>query len=300
MIGPTTSPMSPSISRPDLDATTPLTTRVTWAQSCGITDRGRVRKTNEDQFLIAALTTALRIQQSSLPQSKTQYAPEPGNLLIVADGMGGHAAGEQASALAVSTIEGFLLDTLRWVFTLDEPSPGGPLAELKAALESADASVCEAALADPRLTGMGTTVTMAFGMGPDVYIAHVGDSRCYLLRSGRLHQLTRDHTLVDQMVRAGTMTAEVAATHQWRHVITNCVGGPTKGIQTEVHKLEIEPGDVLLLCTDGLTEMLSDDTLSSILGAVPDPRSACEQLVQLANDAGGRDNITAVIARHDC
>jgi protein phosphatase len=272
-------------------------TRSLWVRSFGITDRGRKRETNEDQFLVAALTTSLHVQQSSLPQSTTQYATEPGNLLIVADGMGGHAAGERASALALSTIEGFLLDTLRWLFTLDEPAPGGTLAELKAALERADARVCDAARRDPRLSGMGTTLTMAFSLGHEVYIAHVGDSRCYLFRSGRLHQLTRDHTLVDQMIQSGSLTAERAATHQLRHVITNCVGGGKQGVQTEVHKLEVGTGDVLLLCTDGVTEMLADEAIASVLSSSQDPRINCEQLVQLANDAGGRDNITAVVAQ---
>jgi PPM family protein phosphatase len=271
-------------------------------RSSGLTDCGKVRPDNQDQFLIAALARALWIQQSSLQQSAVQYADAQGQMLVVADGMGGHAGGAQASSIALGAIEDFLLNTLKWLFALGEPEEAGPidaLEELKGALRRADAQICEEAAHHPELRGMGTTVTMAYSHGSDLFIAHVGDSRCYLLREGALHQLTRDHTLVQEMVESGIIPAEVAAHHDLRHVITNVVGGPAPGIKAEVHKIHLEAGDVVLLCTDGLTDMLSDEQIAAVLMSEHSPRAACAALVRRANEGGGRDNVTAVVARYD-
>ena len=128
-------------------------------------------------------------------------------------------------------------------------------------------------------------------------MVHVGDSRGYLYRGDELHQLTRDHTLVAEMARRGLLTAEQAAGHRLRHVVTNVVGGLEPGVSVEAHKIGLEPGDVLLLCTDGVTGMVTDDQIRGILHAEIDPQRACEQLVARANEQGGRDNITAIVAR---
>ena len=130
-------------------------------------------------------------------------------------------------------------------------------------------------------------------------MVHAGDSRCYLRRDQQLFQLTNDHTLVNQMVRNGVLPAADARKHHLRNIITNAVGGSEKGIQVEVHKATLEPGDVVLLCSDGLTEMVPDVQLGEVLKDEPDPAAACRQLVDLANQAGGRDNITAIVARFD-
>jgi serine/threonine protein phosphatase PrpC len=267
-------------------------------QSFGLTDRGRVRETNQDQFVTASLMRALWIKQSSVPQSPVHYADNHGHVFIVADGMGGAAGGEKASAIAVGAVEEFLLNALRWLLSLDPSSEATVLRDFKAALRNADACVYAAASATPGLRGMGTTLTMAYSLDAELFLAHVGDSRAYLLRGGALQRLTRDDTLVQQMVDTGILTPEQAAEHAFRHVITNVVGGPTPGVQTSVHRMRLEPGDVLLLCTDGLTGMVSDERIATILKAAGTPKDACEQLILLANEEGGTDNVTVVVARY--
>jgi protein phosphatase len=272
------------------------------SQSFGLSDCGKERPRNEDQFLIATLTTALRIEQSTLEQNTVRYADGDGQLLVVADGMGGHAGGAEASALAVGAIEDFLLHSLRWLFALGSPAAEergrDVLEEFKAALRRADASVCEAAAARPDLKGMGTTLTMAFGVGSKLYVAHVGDSRCYVHRAGGLHQITRDHTLAQELMEGGVISQDRVAEHEFRHVVTNAVGGPSKGVRVEVHSLNLQANDVVLLCTDGLTEMVSDTEIAALLRDEPKPRRACEELVRRANEHGGTDNVTVIVSRY--
>lgn len=282
-----TPPDEPSSSRP-------LTVR-----TYGLTDRGRVRRSNEDQFLVAELAKAMRVQYASLPQRKTQYADERGYLFIVADGMGGHQAGEQASALAVQSIEAFALNTLKWFFRLKGAEEQDILKEFQTALQQADARVCREAAQHPELVGMGTTVTIAYTFGSRLFLVHVGDSRCYLFRGKQLLRLTHDHTLVEEMVRLGQLQPEEAAHHRLRHVITNAVGGHELGVQVECHRLELEQDDTLLLCSDGLTGMVPDNRIAAILQADHDPRTACERFVGEANDHGGKDNITVIVARFE-
>src|SRR5262249_16205461 len=158
----------------------------------------------------------------------------------------GAAAGECASAVAVGTIEQFALGALKWLLTLEEgPNETAVLGEVKGALRGADAGGCEEAARHPELQGKGTTVTRACSGWPRLFSADVGDSRAYLMHAGRLARLTQDHTLVQQMVAQGILTPEGAAQHDLRHVITNVVGGTKPGVQTEVHKLDIVPGDTL-------------------------------------------------------
>jgi protein phosphatase len=265
----------------------------------GLTDRGKVRSVNEDQFLVAVLTQALQVQYTSLPQPAMQYGNERGHLFIVADGVGGHQGGEQASALAVNTIERFVLNAFKWLLQLKESGGAGILTEFHAALRQTDTQICQAAHEQSQLWGMGTTVTLAYSLGRDLFIAHVGHSRCYLFREAKLRQLTHDHTVVQEMVSRGLLGSKEAKEHPWRHVISNVVGGSHEGVQPEVHKVGLEANDVLLLCTDGLTEMVPDKTIASILKAESDPRRACEKLLAQANDSDGRDNITVVVARYE-
>jgi len=282
-----TSPAEPSLSRP-------LAVR-----AFGLTDPGRVRPSNEDQFVVAELTKAMRVQNTSLPQPKMQYADDQGHLFIVADGMGGHQAGEQASALAVQSIEAFALNTLRWFARLKGAEEQEVVNEFQAALQQADARVCHEAALHPELAGMGTTVTMAYSFGSRLFLVHVGDSRCYLFRGKQLHRLTQDHTLVEEMIRRGQIQQEEAAHHRLRHVITNVVGSHEPGVQAECHRIDLEPDDTLLLCSDGLTEMVPDDRITAVLRADHEPRTACERLVAEANEQGGKDNVTVIVARFE-
>jgi serine/threonine protein phosphatase PrpC len=279
------------------DAAPPLETRPLTVKTFGLTDQGRARASNEDHFLIAELTKAMRISQTSLPEAKTQFGEEHGHLFLVADGMGGHRGGEHASAMAVLAIQQFTLNTLKWFFDSNRQEAQRVLAAFQAALREADTRVREEAADHQELRGMGTTVTMAYQLEEQLCVVHVGDSRAYLYRADELHQLTRDHTFVAEMVRSGALQPEDAATHRLRHVITNVVGGTEAGVKVEAHAVEVHAGDRLLLCSDGLTEMVTDEAIAATLRAEPEPQSACAKLVAQANEAGGRDNITVVVVR---
>jgi serine/threonine protein phosphatase PrpC len=265
----------------------------------GLTHQGRVRPSNEDHFLIAELTKSMKVLQTSLAQPKTQCSDERGHLFIVADGMGGHQAGEQASAMAVESIEAFALNTLSWFFLLRGTEEHDVLKEFQAALQQADVKVCREAAQHCDLAGMGTTVTIAYSVGSRLFVVHVGDSRCYLLQGSELHRLTHDHTLVAEMISRGVLQPDEAARHRLRHVITNVVGGPELGVKVECHRIELVAEDMLLLCSDGLTEMVPDDRIAAVLQAHRDPREACERLVAQANEDGGKDNITVIAARFE-
>jgi protein phosphatase len=146
---------------------------------------------------------------------------------------------------------------------------------------------------------MGTTLTMAYCLDAQLCVVHVGDSRAYIFEDDALEQITHDHTLMAEMLRQGTLRPEEAARHRLRNVITNVVGGNEAGVNVESHALEVHAGDRLLLCSDGLTEMLTNDAIAAVLRAEPQPQAACTKLVAHANDAGGRDNITALVVRFD-
>ena len=272
----------------------PLTTK-----AFGITDRGKVRVSNEDQFLVAQLSKAMRVWQTSLPEPKLQIGDDRAHLFLVADGMGGAQAGERASALAVAAIEQFMLNSFKWFFGSNSAEAQRVLGHFQAAFKDADARVLEEAAEHPELTGMGTTVTMAFQLGAQLCILHAGDSRAYVYRDGELQQLTLDHTVTAEMVRSGSLRPEEASGHRLRHVITNVIGGNELGVNVECLALELRDGDRLLMCSDGLTEMVPDEAIAATLAAEPEPEAATKKLLAQANDAGGSDNITIVVARFD-
>jgi serine/threonine protein phosphatase PrpC len=265
----------------------------------GVTDKGKVRSTNEDQFLIAELTKAMRVWQTSLPEPKVQVGEERAHLFLVADGMGGHQAGERASALAVAAIENFTLNSFKWFFGTDGIEAKKVLAQFQSAFSRADVEIAETAAAHPELRGMGTTVTMAFQLGAQLCVVHAGDSRAYLHRQRELHQLTRDHTLVADLIRTGVLQPDQAAGHHLRHVITNVIGGPEAGVKVEARALQLQDGDRLLLCSDGLTEMVTDDTIAAILNADRAPEAAATKLLERANEGTAPDNITLVVVGFD-
>jgi PPM family protein phosphatase len=271
----------------------PRTLRVT---THGLTDRGQERAANEDQFLTAEMRRVLRVTQSSIPQPESLLGEPLGQLLVVADGIGGQRGGDYASAMAVVGIENLLLNTLGWLCRLQGE---GVLHELNEALRATDRWVDAAAGGRPDLRGMGTTLTVAYLTGDSLYVAHAGDSRCYLLRDHELVRLTHDHTLVESMVSGGLISAEDAEHHHMRTVVTTAVGGGKAGVEPEVHKHTVVAGDVLLLCTDGLTGHLRDPEIAEVLAAAPTPADACRRLVDEANRRGGQDNITVVVARFD-
>jgi protein phosphatase len=219
------------------------------------TDVGLVRSNNEDAYLTAP------------------------PLFAVADGMGGHRAGEVASAGAIRTLQ---------------KEAGHDTDSLVAAVQSANRAVHAEAAANPELAGMGTTITAMMTTNDAAQIVHVGDSRAYLLRDGRLRRLTQDHTVVDRLAREGKIPAEEADRHPQRSVLERALGvGPE--VDVDVQLLDVRPGDRLLLCTDGLTSMLNDEEIREILLTEKDPEVAARALIDAALAAGGKDNVTAVI-----
>jgi serine/threonine protein phosphatase PrpC len=265
----------------------------------GISDRGKVRRNNEDQFLIAELTKSMRVRQTSLPEPDLQTGDEHAHLFLVADGMGGERAGERASALAVVAIEHFTLNTFKWFFGARGEEAKAALREFQTALQQADTRILEESAAHPELSGMGTTVTMAFHLGTQLCVVHVGDTRAYVYRDAHLHQLTEDHTVVAEMVREGTLQPDEATRHPMRHVITNVIGGHDRGVRVEARALDLQAGDRLVLCSDGLTEMVTDDEIAAALEAQSGPDAAARHLVAQANERGGSDNITVIVVRFD-
>jgi len=265
----------------------------------GLSDRGKVRKANEDQFFIADLNKSMRVHQTSLDiEDQTRlFGDSQGKLLLVADGMGGHAGGERASTLAVDAVCGYLLNNMRWFFRLHEDDQNDFLDDLKSALEQCQSRVSAEAERTPQRKQMGTTVTMAYVVWPRLYVVHAGDSRCYILRKSKLSQITTDHTFAERFVEAGTIEPEEAESSPWSNVLWNVVGGDSEELLPEVYKAELQLGDTLLLCTDGLNKHVSDNLITALLDADTNAEDICCRLVEATNEAGGTDNVTVVVAR---
>jgi protein phosphatase len=265
----------------------------------GLTDPGLVRPSNEDSFLIAEMARTLWVRQTNLPQPPMQYGRNRAHLFLVADGVGGHEAGEVASALTLESVEAFVLHLLRRFSNLQADDAPAVLMDFQAALRQADARLFEEVVQHPEWAGMGTTLTLAFASGRFLFVVHAGDSRCYLFRAGTVRQLTTDHTVAAELARRGVISAANIVHSPYRHVVTNLIGGNGAGVQVDVQKIDLQTGDVVLLCSDGLSDMLTNEQIAQVLSAEPDPETACGRLVAHANSAGGRDNITAIVARFE-
>lgn len=264
----------------------------------GRTHPGRVRKVNEDHFLVAELTRRLAVTATSLDHPPTRAGSCRGHLFLVADGMGGHRAGEMASSLSVWSIESFLLNSLKR-FICSECIDEDLMDEFRKALEQADAAIIDEATAHAEMLGMGTTLTLAFAIERTLFVAHVGDSRCYHLSNGELKQITRDHTVAAELVAHGVLTPEQAERSPYRNSLTNALGGRDKGVQTDLHVVGLAPGDTVLVCSDGLHGALGDEEITNVLNRAHDPDKACAALIAEANNHGGKDNITAIVARFE-
>src|SRR5437588_8821929 len=255
-------------------------------------DRGRTRDHNEDKFLVADLT---KKSASLLPEVRRHDIGPRGTLLVVADGMGGAAAGEVASAMATDTIYAHLMKTWN---AEDEVTPQRFAYRLKEAVEVANASIHAHAKAHPEVRGMGTTTTAAGVLNDQLYLTQVGDSRAYLIRGGEAHQLTKDQSLMQRLVEAGELTEEEAAQSERRNIILQALG-PDPKVKVDLTHQEVRRGDILVLCSDGLSGQVKKDEIAKIVTAAPNLSSAFDQLIALANERGGPDNITVVIARFD-
>ena len=233
--------------------------------ACVKSDIGLVRQLNEDSYIFV-----------------------PPNLFAVADGMGGHAAGEIASNLATKVVKEYVSQHVGSADTVQV---------LEQAISMANKVVYQTAKNISECAGMGTTVTVVYIDGNMAYWGHVGDSRLYLLRDASIIQLTNDHSLVWELMQSGTITREEAASHPQRNILTRAVGS-SEQVKIETGSIQTLPGDILLLCTDGLTNMVSEDEICNVIYSMPDIGEAVDKLISLANEAGGYDNITAVIIKY--
>lgn len=210
------------------------------------------------------------------------------NLFIVADGMGGHAAGDYASRTAVETV----------VSTIEDSFEKNSVKLLTKAVETANSVVYKEAVAKPELAGMGTTMVAATFVGRYLQAINVGDSRIYIIRGEEIKQISRDHSLVEEMVRSGSIPKEQARNHPDKNIITRAVGVKNH-VEPDVYTEELQKGDCVLLCSDGLTNMVDDETMRSIVAETEDVAEATKRLIDMANEQGGRDNISAVLIRYE-
>lgn len=263
----------------------------------GLTDVGRKRANNEDHFLIGRLAKNLDICATSLSDEDcNDFEPDAeGELLIVADGMGGQAAGERASQLAVRAVTSYVLNMMPWFFRLHRDSEEDLIDDLKVSLLTAQDWLYYHAANEPRDSGLGTTLTLAYLVWPRAYVVHAGDSRCYLHRRGKLTRITQDQTVAQAYLDKGMISKDEAVTSPYRHILWNVVAGDSDKLLPTVYKLKLEAYDSLLLCTDGLTIHVSDEEIARVLDGPLPADDKCHLLVEMANMLGGHDNVTAVL-----
>ncbi len=269
------------------------------ADTYGLTDIGKVRRINQDHFLIAGLHKVIEIQHTSLTR-KDQHRFDSGAralLLLVADGVGGGSGGEEASGLALDTIVGYATNSMRCFYKLDDRVTTDLLQELAQSVRQSHETVRAEASSRPGLLGMATTLTMAHVLWPRAYVVQIGDSRCYHLHGGRLEQVTKDQTIAQELVDQGILPAEQIEHSPLSNVLARSIGGDEVDLTPAISTVSLAPGDVLLLCSDGLTRHLSQEAIAERLDQAESARAACERLVQDALDAGGSDNVTVVVAR---
>ncbi len=239
---------------------------------CACSDIGKVREINQDAYFY--------IEDEVLP------------IFIVADGMGGHKAGEVASNTAISTIISYYEASKEKIINKEMFIPefinySVALANEKLIYESEN---------DDELKGMGTTITMCIVLENELYIGHVGDSRAYLVRGGKLIQLTQDHSLVGELLRSGSITKEEAATHSKKNVILRALGSEEK-LKVDILTVDLEKNDKFMLCTDGLTNMVSEERMLEVITLEDEPSSICSKLVNISNEIGGIDNTTIMLIK---
>jgi protein phosphatase len=258
----------------------------------GRTDVGRTREHNEDSFVVADLSTGNATLQ---PEVRVHNAGPRGSLFMVADGMGGAAAGEIASAMATEVV----LEEMQrmWVEGVDR-SPGAFARALKHAAKAANTRINSYAVAHPENRGMGTTATIAGLLQDTIYVAQIGDSRGYIVRDGIGIQITKDQSLMQKLVEAGELTEEEAEHSERRNIILQALG-PEASIKVDLTHQPLRRGDTLVLCSDGLSTQISRDTIAEIIESEKDLTQACRKLIDAANAKGGPDNITVIVARFE-
>jgi PPM family protein phosphatase len=265
-----------------------------------VSDTGKVRSHNEDHFLVSQVSRKQQVLATNVPND---LFPEPigddAYSMIVADGMGGMAAGEVASQMAITTGLKLFQKSPKWGFKVNKREARELFDRVNGYLQEIDMVLTERSESDRRLFGMGTTLTAAYSIGVDLFIIHLGDSRAYLYRDGNLMQLTKDHTVAQAMADAGYIAPEEVRYHNKRNVLTNFLGGHHGKVSADVRWLRLKNADRLLLCSDGLTDMVDDESITKIMGAHNQPRDAAQSLLDEALERGGRDNVTIIVANYE-
>jgi len=262
--------------------------------------RGNVRDNNEDHYLAIRFQRSLETLCTNVEEGILESSfDEIGYGMLVADGMGGMAAGEVASRIALCKLVELVVNTPDWIMKLTQPDDiSVVMRRMVQRFRQVDDALREQAESDSSLLGMGTTLTVAVSLGRDLLIGHIGDSRAYLMRNKKLHQVTNDHTLAQALVDAGIADPDDIATRAMRHVLTAALGSTAGRVDPQVQRLHLAPNDQVLLCTDGLSEMVNKETITSVLKEATSSKKACQSLIDLALAAGGSDNITVALARY--
>ncbi|HKI96484.1 MAG TPA: protein phosphatase 2C domain-containing protein [Gemmatimonadales bacterium] len=262
----------------------------------GVTHVGKVRKENQDHFLISTLSKHMRVDQTSLPgiEGLTSSTERVAWLAMVADGVGS-GAGEEAARFALQAIAAYVARSAQAFYTADATEPEGFAKLLEDAAMQCHADLLEHAAEEGKTGRLATTLTLWLGLWPQAYVLQVGDSRLYIYHQGRLTQISRDQTMAEDLVEQGVLTREHAAQTRWAHVLSSAIGGPEAA--PVVTRIVREWGTIVLLCSDGLTKHVSDEQIAERLGNLKSSKETAELLLQDALDGGGSDNITVLIGR---
>jgi serine/threonine protein phosphatase PrpC len=262
----------------------------------GLTHTGKIRKNNEDHFLICALKKQVEVYHTSLPDpSILANSQRVAMMALVADGVGGAKAGEEASRIALEHVTRYVTEALECYYTSDPNDDSLFITELEEAALKVHSEIAVEAATDTSRHGMATTLTLWLGIWPNAYLLQVGDSRCYSYRDGELIQMSRDQTMAEEFVKQGVFNREDAAFKRWANVLSSAIGGPQAA--PSVSKVPQSWGSVGLLCSDGLTRHVSDERIKEVLSTIKSAKEGCETLLKDALDAGGEDNITVLIGR---
>jgi protein phosphatase len=263
----------------------------------GLTHPGLVRKNNEDHFLICALKKKVEVYHTSLPNPGilTDPSHRVAMMALVADGVGGAKAGEEASRITLEHVTRYVTEALECYYTNDPENDSHFISELGEAALKVHSEIAVEAATDSARRGMATTLTLWLGIWPNAYLLQVGDSRCYSLRDGELIQMSRDQTMAEEFVQQGVFNREDAAFKRWANVLSSAIGGPQAA--PTVTKVPQSWSSIGMMCSDGLTRHVSDDTIKEVLTTLKSAKDGCERLLKYALDAGGEDNITVLIGR---
>lgn len=262
----------------------------------GLTHPGLVRPNNEDHFLICALKKKVEVYHTSLPDpSVLGFSQRVAMMALVADGVGGAKAGEEASRITLEHVTRYVTQALECYYTSDPDNDSQFITELEEAALKVHSEIAVEAATDTARRGMATTLTLWLGIWPNAYLLQVGDSRCYTLRDGELRQVSRDQTMAEEFVQQGVFNREDAAFKRWANVLSSAIGGPQAA--PTVNKVPQSWGSIGMMCSDGLTRHVSDARIKEVLSTLKSAKDGCERLLQDALDAGGEDNITVLIGR---